>query len=99
MRDCFTLKLNCHCDTNKKLGDKWGTYIGVETLLANKCDDDVLIKIEKEDGSPITFIHEVIDTSFAIEYQEGVHGSPVESLTVKKSRFDDHSSDSEFEFE
>jgi len=99
LRDCFTVKLNCRCDTNKKLGDKWGAYIGVETLLANKCDDDVLIKIEKEDGSPITFLHEVIDTSFAFEYQEGVHGSPAESLTVKKPRFDDYSSDSEFEFE
>jgi DNA repair and recombination protein RAD54 and RAD54-like protein len=43
LKDCFTLKEDCKCDTKQKLGSAFSEYNGSESLELQECDDDALL--------------------------------------------------------
>ncbi|KAL9179549.1 hypothetical protein ACHAXT_008839 [Thalassiosira profunda] len=45
LRDCFTLKEGCTCDTKRKLGNKWSAYNGVSSLHSQGCMDEPLLSL------------------------------------------------------
>lgn len=53
LRDCFTLKLDCKCDTKRKLGKKWSEFI------VDRCEDKSLLHICE--NANVTFVREVDD--------------------------------------
>lgn len=59
LRDCFTLKKDCKCDTKRKLGKKWNDYDGVSSLHSQGIMDEPLIGICG--GDTLTFVHVVDD--------------------------------------
>ena len=53
LRDCFTLKRDCKCDTKRKLGKKWSEF------NVDGCEDRPLIHICEDPN--VTFVREVDD--------------------------------------
>lgn len=51
LRDCFTLKRDCKCDTKRKLGKKWSE------LNVDGCEDRPLLQICEDPN--VTFVREV----------------------------------------
>jgi hypothetical protein len=63
LRDCFTLKESCACDTRNKVGG-WHEYDGRDSLISQKCPDSALIgvsSIGNVEESPLAFVHIVTD--------------------------------------
>jgi SNF2 family DNA or RNA helicase len=51
LRDCFTLKRECKCDTKRKLGKKWSEF------NVDRCDDMPLLQIYEDQN--VTFVRVV----------------------------------------
>ena len=51
LRDCFTLKHECKCDTKRKLGKKWSEF------NVDRCDDRPLLQIYEDQN--VTFVRVV----------------------------------------
>merc|ERR1712147_64533 len=56
LKDIFTLKENCVCDTRVKIGKKWENYIGSEPLRLKKVDK-VILETTKTQPDVLTFVH------------------------------------------
>jgi SNF2 family DNA or RNA helicase len=61
LRDCFTLKEGCKCDTKKKLGNKWSDYNGADSLRNHGCFDEPLLGICEDKADTLSFVHLVDD--------------------------------------
>ena len=59
LRDCFTLKQNCQCDTKRKLGKQWKEYDGAMSLHSQGCTDEPLLGICGDDR--LTYVRIVDD--------------------------------------
>lgn len=57
LRDCFTLKRECKCDTKRKLGKKWCDYAGVSSLQSQGFVDGPLLEICEDQR--VTFVRVV----------------------------------------
>merc|ERR1712194_297979 len=66
LRDCFTLKEGCDCDTKQKVGSHWTDYDGVRTLLQENCEDESLLAMAKNQCKVLSFVHLVDDSSSQI---------------------------------
>jgi len=54
LRDCFTLKEDCKCDTQRKLGIKWSDYDGASSLTSQGCMDGPLLGVCEDDDEKTT---------------------------------------------
>ena len=96
LRDCFTLKVGCPCDTKTKVGDTWSPYNGLQSLVSEGCSDSPLMQLASREGTALAFVHVV--KSVATSPPDDEMGS---SATAEKvaADSDDSSSDDEYEFE
>ena len=62
LRDCFTLKEGCKCDTKAKLGKKWSDYYGANSLRDGGFADGALLDVCEEETETLSFVH-VVDES------------------------------------
>lgn len=91
IKDCFTLKENCRCDTKSKVGSRWPDYSGVESI---DCDDPSLLGAARACGDTLSFVHIVDDSNAAIQ-PDGSNLAPSHRKTCHV--VDDSSSEEEFE--
>jgi len=61
LRDCFTLKEGCKCDTKKKLGNKWSDYNGPDSLRDHGCLDEPLLGVCEDKADTLSFVRLVDD--------------------------------------
>ena len=57
LKDCFTLKENCDCETKIKVGDRWPDYSGATGLEDEGCTDQPILTVAKNQRSVLRFIH------------------------------------------
>ena len=95
LRDCFTLKRDCKCDTKRKLGKKWSDYDGVSSLHSQGCMDEPLLGVCGNDT--LTFVRVVGDDE--VQLSESAANDDDESSDDMLSEDDDESSSSEEEFD
>lgn len=61
--DCFTLKLDCECDTKDKVGKQWPEYEGTGSLIEEGCLDQPLLDTASSLASDVlSFVHIVDDS-------------------------------------
>lgn len=59
LRDCFTLKQGCKCDTKNKLGKRWSDYSGVKSLRNQGCIDQPLLAVCDDLTDTLSFVRVV----------------------------------------
>jgi SNF2 family DNA or RNA helicase len=57
LKDCFTLKVDCDCDTKNKLGLCWPQFTGADGLEALGCTDAPLLAIASSVSASLGYIH------------------------------------------
>ena len=57
LKDCFTLKEACDCETKVKVGDRWPDYDGATCLEDQGCVDRPLLTIAQYPSSALRFVH------------------------------------------
>jgi len=62
LRDCFTLKEKCTCDTKDKIGKDWEHYGGVQSLLEKSVQDELLLALARDKADVISYVHLVQDS-------------------------------------
>lgn len=67
LRDCFTLKQGCKCDTKDKLGKRWNDYSGAITLQNQGCADEPLLAICENLVDTLSFVRVADDVPTAEE--------------------------------
>jgi len=67
LRDCFTLKRDCTCDTKEKIGNGWHDYVDSNTLLSLGCTDEPLLAVVEEQSDILTFVHVCNDNDDVLE--------------------------------
>ncbi|KAL7523346.1 hypothetical protein ACHAXR_000785, partial [Thalassiosira sp. AJA248-18] len=98
LRDCFTLKDGCKCDTKQKLGNKWSDYIGVSSLHSQGCMDEPLLGLCGEED--LTFVRVVDDDEERMEGDDPEFLSDDSMLSESERSFsgnDESSSEEEFD--
>mmetsp|Transcript_4584 Transcript_4584/g.8432 ORF Transcript_4584/g.8432 Transcript_4584/m.8432 type:complete len:191 (-) Transcript_4584:310-882(-) len=85
LRDCFTLKEDCDCDTKRKVGKRWPEYAGAQDLQAEDCNDMPLLSVADNHSDTLRFVHEVIE--------EELLSAPSESIQRETLENEDYSSD------
>jgi hypothetical protein len=71
LRDCFTLKESCACDTRNKISG-WPDYDGKDSLLSQECPDSALIAVSSNCTiglSPLAFVH-IVNKQTAMNYAD-----------------------------
>jgi hypothetical protein len=61
LKDCFTLKEGCDCETKVKVGDRWPDYDGAACLEDQGCVDRPLLTIAQYPSSALRFVHIVTE--------------------------------------
>lgn len=103
LRDCFTLKQGCRCDTKRKLGKKWSDYVGVSSLHDQGYMDEPLLEVCEDDT--LTFVRVVDDddepTAAADTGDDDEASSDDDLLSESERSFsgEDESSSEEEEFD
>ena len=59
LRDCFTLKMGCNCDTKVKIGSRWPDYTGPAGL---ECTDEPLLAVAESLPETLCHVHIVSET-------------------------------------
>ena len=98
LSDCFTLKIDCNCDTKTKIGERWPDYTGPAELA---CTDEPLLAVAESLPELLCHVHIVSETD------DCAVGAGSESDSSEASGNDDQmlsdvveeSSESENEFE
>ena len=67
LRDCFTLKVGCSCDTKRKVGSKWDEYEGIDSLQEQGCTDAPLLSIAEECKDILGFVHIIPEEESKVE--------------------------------
>lgn len=87
LRDCFALKTDCKSDTKDKVGKKWPTYNGAQSLRVLGCSDEPLLALCEDTG--LSYVH-------LVEEDEEVSESCLEKkVTGDDSDFDESESSEE----
>ena len=73
LRDCFTLKMGCACDTKNKVGRKWDDYGGVSSLEEWGCTDGPLLTIAEQNNTVLSFVR-IAEEDQAVD-AEAIHAS------------------------
>jgi hypothetical protein len=68
LRDCFTLKEGCICDTKKKLGKQWSGYDGADSLRDHGCLDEPLLEICGDKA--LSFVHLVEEEAYPVDLDD-----------------------------
>jgi len=97
LRDCFTLKEDCDCDTKGKMGDRWDEYDGAAGLLEGGSTDQALLDACTTVPETLRFVHRVNEdqSSTMIDTNIEMPGEENEDDTCSNS----YESDDEAEFE
>lgn len=95
LRDCFTLKQGCKCDTKNKLGKKWNDYSGVSSLHAQGCTDQPLLAVCEDLVDTLSFVR-VVDDESATE-NVGPSACDDSSSAVLEGDFESSSEEEEFD--
>jgi hypothetical protein len=101
LKDCFTLKENCKCDTKNKIGSKWDAYDGIGSLIDQDVSDSPLLTLAKNKRDVLTYVHLVKAESTAPmdTNKEDDEKSADEELEEDSWGCFDEDSDEEAEFE
>ena len=101
LRDCFTLKEDCKCDTKRKIGAGWKEYHGEESLLEQDCEDMPLRSLANKKRNELAFVHIVAQKEDNNEME-----SPMTNINfndeydeLMNSSSDEEEEEAEFEFE
>jgi DNA repair and recombination RAD54-like protein len=94
LRDCFTLKQGCKCDTKNKLGKKWSDYAGVSSLHEQGCTDQPLLAVCEDLVDTLSFVR-VVDDESATDNVEPVESN--DSFFASDGDFDSSSEEEEFD--
>mmetsp|Transcript_23033 Transcript_23033/g.33456 ORF Transcript_23033/g.33456 Transcript_23033/m.33456 type:complete len:207 (-) Transcript_23033:208-828(-) len=73
LRDCFTLKEGCACDTKQKVGMNWSDYDGLPSLQDRGCADEPLFAIAEEEPITLSFVHIVEDAPIGAVCEADTH--------------------------
>ncbi|KAG7361602.1 SNF2-related protein [Nitzschia inconspicua] len=90
LRDCFTLKESCSCDTRSKVGN-WPDYDGETSLISQECPDSALIGVasqESVESSSLAFVHVVTEHSSMESSDVDEHYYEYEDSDDKEMEFD-----------
>lgn len=79
MADCFTLKLDCPCDTKRKVGDAWPAYEGQVSLKEWNCSDEPLLEVSESVKQYLGFVHIVEEEAKTIACGNFDHADAVKS--------------------
>lgn len=95
LRDCFTLKQGCKCDTKNKLGKKWSDYVDVSSLEG--CTDQPLLGVCQDLADTLSFVR-------IVDVEETLDDASLEDVSLSNedkycSDEDDSSSCEEEEFD
>ena len=88
LQDCFTLKVDCSCDTKRKVGSKWSEYEGVDSLRDEGCTDAPLLSVAEECSGILGFVHIVPEEESKVE-GEGDDSDDYEDDFSSEEEFDD----------
>ena len=88
LQDCFTLKVDCSCDTKRKVGSKWNEYEGAESLRDEGCTDAALLSVAEECSGVLGFVHIVPEES-KVEEEGGGDNDDYEDDFSSEEEFDD----------
>jgi len=99
LRDCFTLKEECICDTKDKIGKMWKHYNGVESLHEQSCQDSPLLELARSMPVDLSFVHIVEEAGRAIAEEEEDGLNDTADLSSIDSNSDDSLADSSDEAE
>ena len=99
MRDCFTLKEDCKCDTKNKIGRKWDNYDGIGSLVDVDISDAPLLTLARKSSEVLTYVHLVKEEDDSSSPIDNVGGSS--DISDEEDNWDcfDEDSDEEAEFE
>jgi len=70
LRDCFTLKEGCKCDTKTKLGNKWSDYNGADSLRDDGFADEPLLGVCEDKAGTLSFVHVVDEDASPVDLDE-----------------------------
>lgn len=90
IKDCFTLKENCQCDTKLKVGKRWSNYNGADCIGH---DDPPLLEVARSCKETLSYVH-IVEEAAAVDHA----GSPNPIATTKYADLDS-SSDEEFDLQ
>ena len=93
IRDCFTLKEDCNCDTKVKVGTQWPAFTGAESLKSQGCVDEPLIALTS--NPTLSFVHIVDQESERVKLDAELANEKGSDGVIDD---DSDSSDEEFEF-
>eukprot|EP00986_Skeletonema_menzelii_P019761 scaffold29106_cov148-Skeletonema_menzelii.AAC.2 len=91
LRDCFTLKEGCKCDTKTKLGNKWSDYNGANSLRDDGFTDEALLGVCEDKAGILSFVHVVHEDEDEDANPVDVDGD--ENVAKKSSSFEDDDDD------
>lgn len=97
LKDCFTLKDACRCDTKDKIGASWDEYYGVRTLEDKEVTDAPLLKLARIKSDVLTYVHLVKATEVS-PVKLSTQEDPISEEEESWDCFDEDS-DEEAEFE
>eukprot|EP00978_Attheya_sp_CCMP212_P018129 scaffold49244_cov52-Attheya_sp.AAC.8 len=99
IRDCFTLKDGCDCDTKQKLGNKWSDYDGMDSLNTEGCTDEPLLTISGECANTLRFVHLVKEDDEGVDIKDVDEIGDDEECRVSEDNSSEGSSEEECEFD
>ncbi len=70
LRDCFTLKEGCKCDTKTKLGNKWSDYNGADSLRDDGFADAPLLGVCEDKADTLSFVHVVDEDANPVDLDD-----------------------------
>lgn len=98
LKDCFTLKENCNCDTQMKVGEKWPGYAGKNSLVEQGIHDIALLQVAEINCGTLTYVHPVEDTMTRLEDENQSFDDAMDDVDENSVEYFCESSD-EAEFE
>ena len=87
LRDCFTLKRGCKCDTKNKVGKKWSDYSGAISLQTQGCTDEPLLAVCENLADTLSFAR-VVDEVPTIEDMDSL--SDKNASCIAETLYDQH---------
>lgn len=83
LKDCFTLKEHCVCDTKRKMGARWIDYEGPESL--DGCDDEPLLEMASAECTALNYVHVVEDSETFSTTDGGSSNDPLSQRSLYDS--------------
>ena len=110
LKDCFTLKEGCDCETKIKIGNRWPSYTGAAALEEQGCVDQSLLTIAHNESETLRHVHIVTDTpAFDMAKEDNLAAISFDTESDQGGEFNDSdnepdewplcASEEEFEFD